>query len=83
MYLCYSFLKGKSEKKGTVVNIKIFSTDTRIAIFAVDLFGSERVSSGDGTMPIFVSDLDQKEVDFAEEFFAECDVEVQVLWPDF
>lgn len=43
---------------------------------AIDLFGIERVDPGSFATPVWVRDLEEEEVEFAREFFAEFGREV-------
>lgn len=52
-------------------NISIAPGSTEVANLAIDLFGSARVNPGNWTTPVCVVDLNDEEVSFAKEFFAE------------
>jgi hypothetical protein len=47
-----------------------------VASQAIDLFGLDRVDAGSWGTPVTVNDLTQEEVDFATEFFDECNITI-------
>ena len=49
---------------------------TGVAKHAIDLFGIERVEVGSWMYPVYVNDLSEEEIEFAEKFFCEYNIRV-------